>query len=105
MEEEADGATLEVPLYASTARGERLATVRVRAAEMSEAEALEMNRLMELLDRGAATEADLNRVKGCVSKFTSGESQNSVRILPSACFCCAARRRPNVTGTCWRSPA
>ena len=30
-----------VPLYASTARGERLATVRVRAAEMSEAEALE----------------------------------------------------------------
>ena len=41
VEEEADGATLEVPLYASTARGERLATVRVRAEEMSEAEALE----------------------------------------------------------------
>ena len=40
-EESSGGATLEVPLYASTARGERLATVRVRAEEMSEAEALE----------------------------------------------------------------
>eukprot|EP01045_Picozoa_sp_COSAG04_P002944 COSAG04_NODE_114_length_25503_cov_39.366832_1_plen_193_part_00 len=61
------------------------------AEGIGEAEVHEMNRLMELLDRGAATEADLNRVKGFVSKFASGESQNSVRILPSACFCCAAR--------------